>query len=401
MLRRGSCSSSLSFSCRAPPQRCGLVVARPVVVMRSAPIRRYAKSAGPLPDFLKDMPDEGDEEEEMKKKAAAAAAKRKKREALKVKRAEKPKSAGRLAKEAQSNLRYRTLEIAPGEETQFNMVASTMLYRKPIIFPELTRWEQAWYTLKEKRRLEETRRVFPFKKKPEEPPNIPRNVKPGDRITAADRANDRHTTDRRLAEYIFLLVKKDRAEHAWQFPRIIVPPGELKLRHVTQEAMKKLVPEGPFVWYDTNAPCAHMFYRYGTPHATGKVGAMEFFYRAELIKGTIKELQQTPGIVDFAWVAADELPHYISLELYRAVADAMPPLLVSREDPTFNLTPPPERKPTKKGSSSSSSSSSAASSSSTTTTAAATTTAAPSTPSSPPSPPSSPSSEAPSAASPK
>ena len=53
----------------------------------------------------------------------------------------------------------RTLELAPGEHVNFNLVAATMLFRKPVIFPELTKWEQAWYTLQEKRRKEEARRA--------------------------------------------------------------------------------------------------------------------------------------------------------------------------------------------------------------------------------------------------
>ena len=43
--------------------------------------------------------------------------------------------------------------------------------------------------------------------------------KPASRITEADKTNDRRSKERRLQDSLFLLVKRNREDHAWQFPQ--------------------------------------------------------------------------------------------------------------------------------------------------------------------------------------
>ena len=42
---------------------------------------------------------------------------------------------------------------------------------------------------------------------------------PASRITEADEKNDRHSTERRLQDSLFLVVKRNRSNHSWQFPQ--------------------------------------------------------------------------------------------------------------------------------------------------------------------------------------
>lgn len=145
-------------------------------------------------------------------------------------------------------------------------------------------------------------------------------VRVGDRITKADKENDRKSLRRALAEKLYLVVKKNRADHAWQFPHAPLPTdvtNETKmLRDFAGEGIATAAGTGLHAHVSGNAPCGFFAYPFTaeTQKSLDTYGAKLFFYRAHYIKGTV---QPHKRYVDHAWVTKSELKEYISdPELY-------------------------------------------------------------------------------------
>lgn len=58
----------------------------------------------------------------------------------------------------------------------------------------------------------------------------------GPRITEADKANDRKSLYRKLDKKLFLIVKRGRDQHTWQFPQGDWVKGEM-IREVSSNAL--------------------------------------------------------------------------------------------------------------------------------------------------------------------
>lgn len=132
---------------------------------------------------------------------------------------------------------------------------------------------------------------------------------PASRITAADESGNRQTTDRRLEDSLFLLVKRNRDDQAWQFPQGKLRDEEtlrLGAERVTDRAVGRVER-----WFVGNAPVGHYVYAYPEEmqKARGQYGAKVFFYRSQLVGGNIR--LETRLYTDFAWVARDEVGDYL------------------------------------------------------------------------------------------
>jgi len=145
-------------------------------------------------------------------------------------------------------------------------------------------------------------------------------VKVGDRITKADKENDRKSLRRKLDEQLFFIVKKNRSDHAWQFPQVPLPmdvTNETKqLRDFASEGALAASGSTAQIYMVGNAPAG--FYSYPFPSPTQKsldtYGAKLFFYRGYYVQGHISRPSR---YVDHAWVTKSELKEYIQdPELY-------------------------------------------------------------------------------------
>merc|ERR1711871_948718 len=128
---------------------------------------------------------------------------------------------------------------------------------------------------------------------------------PAPRTTEADASDDVHTTDRRLAESLYLLVKRNRKDSPWQFPQ-----GKLRAEETLRQSSERVLDRAVGRvrrWFVGNAPCGHVTYAY-PPELQQKrqeYGAKVFFYRAQLVAGNVK--LETRLYTDYAWVPRSKL----------------------------------------------------------------------------------------------
>ncbi|KAF9923545.1 54S ribosomal protein L17 mitochondrial [Linnemannia zychae] len=146
-----------------------------------------------------------------------------------------------------------------------------------------------------------------------------------DRITEADRKNDVRSLERALARTLYLIVKKPRDQHAWQFPQ-----GGVRVCENLQEAAGRELSEecgsNMDLWFVGRVPIGHYQYKFPKDFAeksanpTAK-GAKVFFMKAHIFAGQVQV--DNKEIVDFAWVTKQEMKDYVTPEYYEAVKDML------------------------------------------------------------------------------
>ncbi|KAF9391189.1 54S ribosomal protein L17 mitochondrial [Podila verticillata] len=145
-----------------------------------------------------------------------------------------------------------------------------------------------------------------------------------DRVTEADRKNDVRSLERALARTLYLIVKKPREQHAWQFPQ-----GGVHVCENLQEAAGRELQEecgsNMDLWFVGRVPIGH--YNYKVPNVamtdstSAPTGAKVFFMKAHIFSGQVKV--DNKEIVDFAWVTKQEMKDYVAPEYYEAVKDML------------------------------------------------------------------------------
>ncbi|KAG0046778.1 54S ribosomal protein L17 mitochondrial [Gryganskiella cystojenkinii] len=147
-----------------------------------------------------------------------------------------------------------------------------------------------------------------------------------DRVTEADRKNDVRSLERALARTLYLIVKKPREQHAWQFPQ-----GGVRVVENLQEAAGRELQEecgsNMDLWFVGRVPVGHYNYNFpkeyvNSPENTASVkGAKVFFMKAHIFAGQVQV--DNKEVVDFAWVTKQEMKDYVSPEYYEAVQDML------------------------------------------------------------------------------
>ena len=133
--------------------------------------------------------------------------------------------------------------------------------------------------------------------------------KPASRVTEADEKNDRHSMDRKLPESLFLIVKRNRADNAWQFPQGKLQDSETNMRVAAERVLDRAVGKTKR-YFISNAPVGHLCYAYppDMQQQRKQYGAKVYFYRSQLLVGAIK--LETRLYTDYAWIARSEVGEY-------------------------------------------------------------------------------------------
>ncbi|KAF9146971.1 54S ribosomal protein L17 mitochondrial [Linnemannia schmuckeri] len=146
-----------------------------------------------------------------------------------------------------------------------------------------------------------------------------------DRITDADRKNDVRSLERALARTLYLIVKKPRDQHVWQFPQGGVRVCE-NLQEATGRELSEECGSNMDLWFVGRVPIGH--YQYNFPKDfvakssnTAVKGAKVFFMKAHIFAGQVQV--DNKEIVDFAWVTKQEMKDYVAPEYYEAVKDML------------------------------------------------------------------------------
>ncbi|KAF9187053.1 54S ribosomal protein L17 mitochondrial [Haplosporangium sp. Z 767] len=147
-----------------------------------------------------------------------------------------------------------------------------------------------------------------------------------DRVTEADRKNDVRSLERALQRTLYLIVKKSRDQHPWQFPQ-----GGVHVCENLQEAAGRELQEecgsNMDLWFVGRVPIGHYSYKFPKDYApktetTSAIkGAKVFFMKAHIFAGQAQV--DNKEIVDFAWVTKQEMKDYVTSEYYEAVKDML------------------------------------------------------------------------------
>ncbi|KAF9355123.1 54S ribosomal protein L17 mitochondrial [Mortierella sp. AD094] len=145
-----------------------------------------------------------------------------------------------------------------------------------------------------------------------------------DRITEADRKNDVKSLERALQRTLYLIVKKPREQHAWQFPQ----GGVRAVENLQEAAGRELQEEcggNMDLWFVGRVPIGHYSYshpkNFKTESDTPVKGTKVFFMKAHIFAGQVQV--DNKEIVDFAWVTKQEMKDYVSPDYYEAVKDML------------------------------------------------------------------------------
>jgi len=129
---------------------------------------------------------------------------------------------------------------------------------------------------------------------------------------------------RKLDRKLFLIVKKDRKEHAWQFPQGLKEPSENALRATAEREFAEECGKNVNVFFNGNAP-VH-FYTYSYPQEVQKqlnsYGAKVFFFYAYYIKGNIE--LNPKELIDYRWVTKEEMKEYFEPDFYNHIKEVLP-----------------------------------------------------------------------------
>ncbi|XP_006152832.1 39S ribosomal protein L46, mitochondrial [Tupaia chinensis] len=133
--------------------------------------------------------------------------------------------------------------------------------------------------------------------------------KPGDRVTEADKKDDRTSLHRKLDRNLVLLVRERLGDQdVWMLPQAEWQPGET-LRGTAERTLAALSENNMAAKFLGNAPCGH--YKFKFPQAMrteGNLGAKVFFFKALLLTGDFSQAGKKGPHV---WVSKEELGDYL------------------------------------------------------------------------------------------
>jgi len=145
-------------------------------------------------------------------------------------------------------------------------------------------------------------------------------------LTEADEKNDRRSLYRKLTNKLYLIVKKPRDNHSWQFPQGGNSFVDLdNLRNTAKRELQEEVGPSLNVWWVGQYPMA--FFMYNLPPAEQAKYDAEatqiFFYKAIYLDGEINLNKNE--LVDYQWVTRRELREYLDPTFYEYVVLKMLP----------------------------------------------------------------------------
>lgn len=137
-----------------------------------------------------------------------------------------------------------------------------------------------------------------------------------------DIANDRRSLERKYDSSLFLVVKRNREDKAWQFPQGKWLEGET-LRGTAERVLERAVGRTK-AWWPSNAPIGHYTYAYPQDMQQSRkaFGAKVFFYRTQFIAGQMKF--ETRLYTDYAWISRDEVSEYFDEDTAKYLKALLP-----------------------------------------------------------------------------
>lgn len=188
---------------------------------------------------------------------------------------------------------------------------AAMLERLPVITPTLPEWEVEHQIWLESFKVE-TRKQYPAQftgvnRSGSTEADTSSMWQPAPRTTEADDTNAMRSTNRRLDQRLLLLLKSPGTEGSsyWHLPAAEHQSQE-SIRESAERALSSLLPDNNLRTFTLgNAPAAS----YSKPDSRDVL----FYVKMQLLAGTLAASPPSGARwQDYAWVAADELPKYLT-----------------------------------------------------------------------------------------
>ncbi|MDP2439413.1 MAG: NUDIX domain-containing protein [archaeon] len=231
---------------------------------------------------------------------------------------------------AEGHQKYYPKPHPPGN---WRIVGGTILERPPQVLTDTEPWESEFISWFDKGRaaIRKAKGLDPvskpsdtvvgsyFERIEKRLPEIEGGLQP--RVTEADRRNNVRSLRRALPQRLFLVMKKSRGEFPWQLPQGDWRQGET-IRQTAQNRLADSLGDKHEAYFLSNAPSVHIEYDSSPEYKAGSGfdGTKVFWFRAFHIGGPIKLPE---GIVDFAWLTADELEHHLAPNIYQRIRPAI------------------------------------------------------------------------------
>ncbi|KAH0559342.1 hypothetical protein GP486_004141, partial [Trichoglossum hirsutum] len=147
---------------------------------------------------------------------------------------------------------------------------------------------------------------------------------PMPRVTKADKEGDEKSLDRRLDRTLYLLVKGN--EGRWSFPVSAL----LGKENLHEAAERILVQSGGFdmnTWVVGNVPIGHYHFDHPKPllveDGAEELGEKTFFLKARIMAGRLDLKKNELGLVDFKWLAKEEIEKAVSSRYWKSVRNML------------------------------------------------------------------------------
>jgi large subunit ribosomal protein L46 len=249
--------------------------------------------------------------------------------------------------------RNQSLETeADAAKLDWRIMCATILHRYPEITPDPKPWEAEFRNVQAK--ISSAHREMLVKELENTPDAMlvddvsmtseeiieTMPFKPASRVTEADKTNDRRSLERRLQDSLFLIVRRNRNDFAWQFPqgkvlesetlrgaadRVLQRTGQVDTAVSPAVSSIALLPDN--AWMVSNSPVGHYQYAYSGPvkEKRQQFGAKVFFTRAQYTGGCLQPIKVSKKLYkDFAWIARDEVFEYFDAETAKYLHALLP-----------------------------------------------------------------------------
>ncbi|KAF5098112.1 hypothetical protein DV451_003538 [Geotrichum candidum] len=127
-------------------------------------------------------------------------------------------------------------------------------------------------------------------------------IVPNPRVTEADAKNDTRALTRKLDRTLYLLVQQNSE---WKFPSFSLEAKE-PLHDAAERGLRQIGGVNMKTWTVSNTPAAVI---------KGSDANKEFFIKSHIIHGTFN-LQNTQGVTDYAWLTKNEVSEKVDKKYY-------------------------------------------------------------------------------------
>jgi large subunit ribosomal protein L46 len=127
-------------------------------------------------------------------------------------------------------------------------------------------------------------------------------IVPNPRVTEADAKNDTRALTRKLDRTLYLLVQQNSE---WKFPSFSLEAKE-PLHDAAERGLRQIGGVNMKTWTVSNTPAAVL---------KGSDAKKEFFIKSHIIHGTFN-LQNTQGVTDYAWLTKNEVSEKVDKKYY-------------------------------------------------------------------------------------